>query len=103
MKATDITKPTALFLTKIVVAVVVVCAMAQCNNAHNYGTSASEECKVWLSQLFMFTLSPSPVLQKKLRSVGAKKLDQVHMENKVKFKSDSKSCTFSSHSPLELG
>ena len=69
--------------------------MAQCNNAHNYGTSASEECKVWLSQLFMFTLSPSPVLQKKL--------DQVHMENKVKFKSDSKSCTFSSHSPLELG
>lgn len=34
MKATDIIKPTALFLTKIVVAVVVVCAMAQCNNAN---------------------------------------------------------------------
>jgi len=34
MKATDITKPTALFLTKIVVAVAVLCAMAQCNNAN---------------------------------------------------------------------
>ena len=35
MKATDITKPTALFLTKIVVAVAVLCAMAQCNNANH--------------------------------------------------------------------
>ena len=34
MKATDITKPTALFLTKIVVAVAVLCVMAQCNNAN---------------------------------------------------------------------
>ena len=34
MKATDITKPTALFLTKIVVAVAVLCAMVQCNNAN---------------------------------------------------------------------
>ena len=34
MKATDIIKPTALFLTKIVVAVAVLCAMAQCNNAN---------------------------------------------------------------------
>ena len=34
MKATDITKPTALFLTKIVVAVAVLCAMSQCNNAN---------------------------------------------------------------------
>ena len=35
MKATDITKPTALFLTKIVVAVAVLCAMVQCNNANH--------------------------------------------------------------------
>ena len=34
MKATDITKPTALFLTKIVVAVVLMCTMVQCNNAN---------------------------------------------------------------------
>ena len=34
MKATDIIKPTALFLTKIVVAVAVLCAMVQCNNAN---------------------------------------------------------------------
>ena len=34
MKATDITKPTALFLTKIVVAVAVLCTMVQCNNAN---------------------------------------------------------------------
>ena len=34
MKAIDIIKPTALFLTKIVVAVAVLCAMAQCNNAN---------------------------------------------------------------------
>lgn len=32
MKATDITKPTALFLTKIVLAAVLVCTAAQCNN-----------------------------------------------------------------------
>ena len=34
MKATDIIKPTALFLTKIVVAVVLMCTMVQCNNAN---------------------------------------------------------------------
>ena len=34
MKATDIIKPTALFSTKIMVAVVLVCTMAQCNNAN---------------------------------------------------------------------
>ena len=34
MKATDITKPIALFSTKIMVAVVLVCTMAQCNNAN---------------------------------------------------------------------
>ena len=34
MKATDITKPTALFLTKIMMAVVLMCTMVQCNNAN---------------------------------------------------------------------
>ena len=34
MKATDIIKPTALFLTKIMMAVVLMCTMAQCNNAN---------------------------------------------------------------------
>ena len=34
MKVTDTIKPTALFLTKIIVAVVLVCTMAQCNNAN---------------------------------------------------------------------
>ena len=34
MKATDIIKPIALFSTKIMVAVVLVCTMAQCNNAN---------------------------------------------------------------------
>ena len=34
MKATDITKPIALFSTKIMMAVVLVCTMAQCNNAN---------------------------------------------------------------------
>ena len=34
MKATDITKQIALFSTKIMVAVVLVCTMAQCNNAN---------------------------------------------------------------------
>ncbi len=34
MKATDITKPIALFSTKIMMAVVLMCAMAQCNNAN---------------------------------------------------------------------
>jgi len=34
MKATDIIKPTALFLTKIMMAVVLMCTMVQCNNAN---------------------------------------------------------------------
>ena len=34
MKATDITKPTALFLTKIMMAVVLMSTMVQCNNAN---------------------------------------------------------------------
>ena len=34
MKATDITKPTALFSTKIMMAVVLMCTMVQCNNAN---------------------------------------------------------------------
>ena len=35
MKATDITKPIALFSTKIMVAVVLMCTMAQCNDANH--------------------------------------------------------------------
>ena len=35
MKATDITKPIALFSTKIMVAVVLMCTMVQCNNANH--------------------------------------------------------------------